>query len=215
MIAFLQVFFIGIGVSFLGQLPLGNMNMIATQLSVQEGVRGAWKFGLGIAIVEIIYLRIALSGMNWVLQHMLLFNILTWATVLFFLVLGVVTIVAASKQQKEAKGVLVQNKINRFFLGASLSAINPIQVPFWFTWTITLFNNGLLAPNFSSYNWFTIGAGLGTLGGIGVYIHGGKWAVNKMGAKNRGLNYIMGSIFIIAALIQLYKNIQSPFGVPE
>lgn len=208
MIAFLKVFLVGLAVSFLGQLPMGNMNMVATQLSVQEGLKFAWRFGLGVAIIEIVYLRIALSGMDWVVAHATLFNVLTWGTVIFFLVLGVVTIVAASRQQASSKGFIVANKVNRFLLGVSLSAINPLQIPFWFTWTLTLFNNGLLLPGYGYYNWFTIGAGLGTLTGIGVYIHGGKWAVKKFGANNKTLNYILGIIFILAAIIQLYRNVQ-------
>lgn len=209
--ALFQSFLVGLFVSFLGQLPMGNMNMIATQLSVQEGIRNAWRFGLGVAIIEILYLRIALSGMDWVVEHAILFQVLAWGTVIFFLVLGVVTLVAASRQQTTSKGVMLENKVNRFLLGVSLSAINPLQIPFWFTWTITLFNNGLLQAGYGHYNWFTIGAGLGTLSGIAVYIHGGKWALQKMGTKNKTLNYVLGAIFILAALIQLYRNLDSPW----
>ena len=211
MLAFLQIFAVGLAVSFLGQLPLGSMNLVATQISVQEGGNSAWKFGIGVAIVEIVYLRIALSGMDWVVENQQLFKVLTWFTVVFFLVLGVVTLFAAKKQKPNKKGMLVDNKINRFLLGISLSAINPLQIPFWFTWSVTLLNSGVLLPGYANYNWFTIGAGLGTLTGIGVYIHGGKWAIKKMGANNKTLNYILGFIFIIAALIQVYRNIASPF----
>lgn len=213
MIHFFQIFLVGLGISFLGQLPLGNMNLIATQISVQDGVKDAWKYGIGVAIIEIVYLRIALSGMDWVVAHELLFKVLTWCTVVFFLVLGIVTLVSAKRQQSNKKGVLVDNNINRFILGISLSAINPLQIPFWFTWSITLLNNGLLPPGFSNYNWFTVGAGLGTLTGIALYIYGGKWAVTKMGANNKSLNYILGAIFIVAAIIQLYRSLDSPLQV--
>lgn len=213
MLAFLHILAVGMGVSFLGQLPLGNMNMVATQISVHEGVKSAWKFGLGVALVEIVYLRIALSAMDWVIAHVMLFKILTWLTVAFFLILGVITLVSTRRQNADKRGVLVENKINRFMLGISLSAINPMQIPFWFTWTITLLNNGLLLPGYGNYNWFTIGAGIGTLSGIGIYIHGGKWAVNKMGANNKSLNYILGVIFIIAALAQAYRNINDPWQI--
>jgi len=76
MIELLKVFFIGFLISFLGQLPLGNMNLTATQLSVQENLRNAWKYGLGIVLVEIIYLRLALTGMDWVMEHKQLFRIM-------------------------------------------------------------------------------------------------------------------------------------------
>ena len=61
--------FLGWLVSFLGQLPLGNTSITATQIGVDETVKNAWLFSIGVALVEIIYLRVALSGMNSVVAH--------------------------------------------------------------------------------------------------------------------------------------------------
>ncbi len=188
------------------------MNIVATQISVEEGVKKAWQYALGVAIMEIFYLRLALSGINWVVEHAMLFKIITWLTVVFFFAIGIATLLSTRKQTADKKGVLVDNKISRFVLGISLSAINPMQIPFWFTWTIALLNNGLLLPGYGNYNWFTIGAGIGTISGICLYIYGGKWALKKMGGTNRTLNYILGVVFIIAALVQLYRNLNAPWG---
>ena len=56
------VLFTGFAVSFLGQLPLGNLNVAATQIGVEENVKNAWLFSIAGALVEIIYLRIALNS---------------------------------------------------------------------------------------------------------------------------------------------------------
>jgi threonine/homoserine/homoserine lactone efflux protein len=208
---FIYIFFVGLTISFLGSIPLGNMNMIATTISVQEGHKRAWKYGLGIAIIEIVYLRLSLQGMDWVSRNKLVFTILGWVTVALFLVLGVLTLIKASKSEEQKKSVLVDNNVNRFFLGLTLSAVNPIQIPFWFTWSISLIKTGILHPSNANYNFFTIGAGVGTLTGVALYIHAGKWAVNKMGANNKALNKVMGVVFIVTALIQLYKIIFSPW----
>lgn len=207
MFEFIKIFFVGLLVSFLGSIPLGNMNMIATTISVQEGFKNAWKYGVGIAIIEIIYLRVALTGMDWVATHKVVFTVLSWITVTLFLVLGVITLIRARKEKESKKGALIDNKVDRFFLGVSLSALNPVQIPFWFTWSISLVKTGVLQTTNANYNFFTIGAGCGTLAGIALYIHGGKWVIKKLGANNRTLNYIMGLVFIVAALIQLYKII--------
>jgi threonine/homoserine/homoserine lactone efflux protein len=207
----ITVGFFALLISFLGQLPLGNMNITATQLSVQEGLKQAWRFGLGVAIVEVIYLRFSLIGMNWVLQHQTLFIILGWITVILFLILGVVTFIAAGKSSSEdKKGILLNSKLNRFVLGLTISAVNPAQIPFWFIWSSYLVEHRILKPGMAHYNAFTIGAGLGTIIGLALYIHGGKWAIQKMKASNKKLNMLMAAIFIITALIQLYKMISSP-----
>jgi threonine/homoserine/homoserine lactone efflux protein len=211
MIDYIKLFFVGMLISFLGQLPLGNMNITATQLHLQEGLKHACKFGIGIAIVEVIYLRIALTGMDWVLKNSLVFEILGWVTVAVFLVLGIAGLVAARKQREDKKSLLLNNKLDRFLLGLSISAINPVQIPFWFTWSIYLIHEHLLSPSMLNYNVFTIGAGCGTVAGLAVYIFAGKWAAEKMKANNKGMNIFIALVFIAVGLLQLYKMIFSPW----
>jgi len=205
MIEIIKVFFVGSLISFLGQLPLGNMNLTATQLSVQENYRNAWKYGLGIVLVEIIYLRLALTGMDWVVEHKVLFAIMGWLTVIIFIVLGVLAFVMARKQTSAKKGLLLNNKMNRFLLGVVVSGINPAQIPFWFLWSTQLLNSEVLLPTTAQFNLFTAGAGLGSLAGLAIYIHGGKWLITKLKTSNRGLNIFMGIVFILAGLFQLYN----------
>jgi len=205
MIELLKVFLIGFLISFLGQLPLGNMNLTATQLSVQENLRNAWKYGLGIVLIEIIYLRLALTGMDWVVEHKQLFTIMGWLTVVVFIALGVLAFIMARKQTSAKKGLLLNNKMNRFWLGVVVSAINPAQIPFWFLWSTQLLNSKLLMPTNGQFNLFTAGAGLGSLAGLAIYIHGGKWIITKLKTSNRGLNIFMGIVFILAGLFQLYN----------
>ena len=205
MIEILKVFFIGFLISFLGQLPLGNMNLTATQLSVQESFRNAWKYGLGIVLVEVIYLRLALTGMDWVVEHKQLFMIMGWLTVILFVALGVLAFVMARKQTSAKKGLLLNNKMNRFLLGVVVSGINPAQIPFWFLWSTQLLNSKVLSPTNAQFNLFTAGAGLGSLAGLALYIHGGRWLITKLKTSNRALNIFMGIVFILAGLFQLYN----------
>lgn len=205
------VLFLGFLVSFLGQLPLGNISFTSTQICIQEGFRKAWQFAVGAAIVEMIYLRFALTGMDWVVRHRLWFLALGWLTVVMFLVLGVLAFRMAQKQEAAKKAVLLDNTLHRFLLGLMLSALNPVQIPFWFLWTSTFIQTRLLPVEPFAFTLFTIGAGTGTLAGLAVYIHGGNWLVTKMKTSNQTLNKIMGIIFLITALIQLYRMIWKPF----
>ena len=205
MIELVKVFFIGSLISFLGQLPLGNMNLTATQLSVQENHTNAWKYSAGIVIVEIIFLRLALTGMDWVVEHKILFTIMGWITVIVFVVLGVLAFIIARRQTSAKKGLLLNNKMNRFLLGVVVSGLNPAQIPFWFLWSTELLDSKVLLPTTAEFNLFTAGAGLGSLAGLAIYIHGGKWIITKLKASNRALNIFMGIVFIFAGLFQLYN----------
>jgi len=202
----LLVLFTGFAVSFLGQLPLGNLNVAATQIGVEESIKNAWLFSIAGALVEIVYLRIALNSSQWLMHNKMLFNYLSWFTVILFFVLGFLSIRKAILQKEsEKKGLLIDNHINRFVLGLMLSAINPMQIPFWFFWGTYFINNGTVKPTTTDFNLFTAGAILGTLGGQVLYIHGGKWLIRKLKASHRILNIIMGAVFIISAGIQVYK----------
>lgn len=207
----LRVLFVGILVSFLGQLPLGNVNIAATQLNVQESQKSAWKFAAGLVVIEVIYLRLALTGINWIISNKMLFIILGWTTVALFMILGIASFIAARKQSEDKKALMLNNKIDRFLLGLSISAVNPVQIPFWLTWSLYLINAKMLHPVAIEYNFFTIGAGIGTLSGLAVYIYGGKWAIQKMKANNKSLNKFMGIVFIVVAFLQLYKMIYMPW----
>ena len=144
-------------------------------------------------------------------MHRMVFLGLGWLTVVLFLVLGIMAFITARKQQVEKKALVLNNNIHRFLLGMMMSALNPVQIPFWFLWTSTLIQAKMLAVNPFAYNLFTIGAGTGTIAGLAVYIHGGNWLVNKLKTSNKTLNMVMGIIFLLTALLQLYRIVYKPF----
>ena len=57
------------------------------------------------------------------------------------------------------------------------------------------------------YNIYIVGIGLGTLMGNCIFIFGGKWLVQRLHNSEAYLNWVIGSIFAITAVIQLYKLI--------
>lgn len=202
---YLLIFGIGWLVSFLGQLPLGAVSFTSTQIAVQENYSNAWKFSWGVAIIEIIYLRLTLSGLNWIIQHPLIFQVIGWVTVAVFLALAIFSYLSAKNQKAEKKAMVLNNSLPRFLLGISMSALNPAQIPFWFIWSSYLLSANVLENSFSDFNWFTIGCGIGTLSGLALYMYGGNWLISKMNTSNKTLNLIMGAIFLIAAMAQLYR----------
>src|SRR5882724_11832034 len=159
----LFIFLLGWLLSFLGQLPLGTISITATQIAVQENFGNAWKYIFGVVIIEIFYLRIVLSGVDWIMDHELFFLILGWLTVVLFLVLGIFSFATAHKQKEDKKALLLNNNINRFWLGVTMSTLNPAQIPFWFVWSSYFMSVKWLQSGFKEFNLFTAGAGAGTI----------------------------------------------------
>ncbi|MGN6541113.1 MAG: LysE family transporter [Ginsengibacter sp.] len=199
-----KIFFWGLMISFLGSLPLGTLNVAAMQISVQENIRSAIYFSLGSLLVEMIYVRISLVGINWIRKQKKLFRWMEWITLAIVVALAVGSF-AAAMHSHHAKNVILHNNINRFLLGVMLSAISPMQIPFWFGWSTVLFTKNILQPKNSYYNIYIIGIGIGTLFGNFVFIFGGKWIVEKLNGNQNLMNWIIGGIFAATALIFLIK----------
>lgn len=194
-------------ISFLGSLPLGTLNIAAMQIGIQESITHALWFALGSLLVEMIYVRISLVGIDWVRKHHKLMQVMEWVTLGIMVALAVGSFIAAVKTGSNgpAKNGFLELGIHRFLLGMLMCAINPVQIPFWFGWSTILFTKNILAPKPAYYNIYILGIGLGTLSGNCVFIFGGKWVVDRIANSEQYLNWVIGGIFTITALIQLIK----------
>ncbi|HNF44591.1 MAG TPA: LysE family transporter, partial [Ferruginibacter sp.] len=142
----LRIFLWGLLISFLGSLPLGTLNIAAMQIGIQESVTHALYFSLGSLLVEMIYVRISLVGVDWVRKQEKLMKAMEWFTLIIILALAAGSFMAALKDGAESKNVFLENTMHRFLLGMFMSAINPVQIPFWFGWSTVLFSKQILEP---------------------------------------------------------------------
>jgi threonine/homoserine/homoserine lactone efflux protein len=211
----IRIFFWGLLISFLGSLPLGTLNVAAMQIGIQEGITDAIYFSIGSLLVEMIYVRISLVGIDWVRKQQKLMKVMEWVTLGIIIALAIGSFVAAAKGGDAAKNVLLQNNMHRFLLGMLMCAINPVQIPFWFGWSTVLFTKKILEPNKTQYNIYILGIGIGTLLGNCVFIFGGKWAVQRIANSQQYLNWVIGGIFAVTAIIQLVKMLMSKDGVSK
>lgn len=204
----LRIFLWGLLISFLGSLPLGTLNIAAMQIGIQESITNALYFSLGSLLVEMIYVRISLVGVDWVRKQEKLMKAMEWFTLIIILALAAGSFMAALKDGAETKNVFLENTMHRFLLGMFMSAINPVQIPFWFGWSTVLFSKQILEPVKSQYNLYIVGIGLGTLAGNCVFIFGGKWLVERITGSQEYLNWVIGGIFAITAIVQAIKMIR-------
>lgn len=186
---------------------MGTLNVTAMQIGIQESIKNALLFVFGSLVVEMIYVRISLVGIQWIQRQDKLMKVMQWITLGIIVALATGSILAALHPNPEAKNVVLQNNLHRTLLGMLMCAINPVQIPFWFGWSTVLFTKKILRPLRTHYNIYIVGIGLGTLMGNCIFIFGGKWLVQRLHNSEAYLNWVIGSIFAITAVIQLYKLI--------
>jgi len=204
----LRIFLTGMLISFLGSLPLGTLNIAAMQIAISDGIQPAILFSLGSLTAEVVYVRLSLVAMDWVRKQEKLFKILEWVTLAIVLALAVSSFYAALHPGVK-KNVILSSQVNRYLLGLGMSAVNPVQIPFWFGWSTVLFTKKVLLPKNSHYNIYIIGIGLGTLLGNFLFMFGGRLIADKISNNQNILNWIIGGIFAVTALIQLYKMLNN------
>ena len=203
-----KVFFWGMLISFLGSLPLGTLNVTAMQIGIQESIANAMYFAVGSLLVEMIYVRLSLVGIDWVRKQARVMKVMEWITLVIILALAVGSFWAATKGAGDQKNIILRNTTHRFLLGMFMCAINPVQIPFWFGWSTVLFSKKILVPDRGLYNVYIVGIGIGTLFGNCVFIFGGKWKVHRIANSQQYLNWVIGGIFALTAIIQLIRMLR-------
>jgi len=199
-----KIFTTGLFISFLGTLPLGTMNIAAMQISISDGIPPAMYYVIGALLIEMIYVRVSLVAMNWVFKHKNIFRWLEWISIVIILALAVSSFVAAADPVVK-KNVLLSGGIHRFWLGVIMSALNPVQIPFWFGWSTVLFTKNILQHKNSHYNIYIAGIGSGTFIGNLVFILGGRFIVDVLNTNQKFLHWVIGFIFLITAIILTIK----------
>ncbi|CAA9477192.1 MAG: hypothetical protein AVDCRST_MAG96-791 [uncultured Segetibacter sp.] len=202
-------------VSFLGSLPFSSLNVAAMQISISDGYAAAMSFGIGMLLVEMIYVRISLVAMDKIRKQEKILKALEWVTLLVIVALAVSSFIAAAKNDAQAKNILLSNTMPRFVLGLLMSALNPLQIPFWFGWSTVLFTKKILLPRNDHYNIYISGIGLGTFLATCVFIFGGKFIVEKLNANQNTLHLVIGVIFSVTALIQIWKMLRKKDAVQK
>ena len=194
-------------ISFLGSLPLGTLNIAAMQISISDGIQSALLFSVGSLLAEIIYVRISLVAMDWIRKQEKIFKILELVTVLIVVALAIASFYAAT-HPTEQKNVILSSNLPKLLLGFTMSAVNPVQIPFWFGWSTVLFTKKILLPRNDHYNTYILGIGIGTFIGNVLFIFGGRLIADKISNNQDILNWIIGGIFTLTAIIQIWKIVK-------
>jgi len=205
MLKLVQVLFIGLLVSFIGSLPLGTLNVAAMQISIASGVQAALLFSLGSLLAEMIYVRLSLVAMDWLRKQAKLLRVFDFLTFLLLLVLAASNFYIAFTENGQSRNLILDSSLPKLLLGFLMSAINPVQIPFWFGWSTVLFSRGLLEANSAQYNVYIIGIGMGTLLGNSIFIFGGQLVASAIRDNQSLVSLVIGSIFLVTAFWQLYK----------
>jgi threonine/homoserine/homoserine lactone efflux protein len=215
----LRVFFVGLLISFLGTLPLGTLNIMAAKISGEFGAGAAIWFSFGALLAEMVYVRLSLVAMDWIRGKKRWFRRLQWATVVILLLLALGSFLAVPHASRNGDWItglgFSPAPAYCFLFGLMLSALNPVQIPFWFGWSTVLFSKNILYPRNDHYYIYIAGIGLGTFAGNAVFIFGGRLFLTAISDHRDLINILVGTIFACTALVQLGKLLRGKDAVQK
>ncbi|QEC70062.1 lysine transporter LysE [Panacibacter ginsenosidivorans] len=200
-----KIFFWGMFISFLGSLPLGTVNVTATNITVNENVYAGVLFSLGCLCIETGCLCFVLVAMDWICKRQKIFRLFEWLTMILILVMAAGSFLAAYKMKAFGASVFTAYHLPPFLFGLLLSSLNPLHIPFWIGWTTILINKKILIPGKKNYVIYATGISIGTMMGFLVFVYGGEYIIQQAGQRQNIVNWIVGTILLITALVQLYK----------
>lgn len=202
-----NAFLLGVIISLMGSLPLGYINVIGLQILLEQGNWATISFISGVVFIEFFVLKVASFGAKWLVEQKKLLLFIDVFTIAFFLGIAVYFTTNIGNNQNFSLSQLQLAQFP-FILGLLLNSLNFIQWPYWSGIYIYLFRTEKLDPHCNDNNRFIIGAMLGTLAGMLIFAHTGKYFLveNKI-EMSMYLNIIFASLFFILGIGQILKII--------
>jgi threonine/homoserine/homoserine lactone efflux protein len=130
----IQVFIIGLIISFIGSIPPGTLNLAVLQLGMEHKTKTAIRFATAVAIIEYPYAWIAVVFEDWITSSPVIVDNFQLITALVMLVIGAFSIWSARKPSE----LSVKFNESGFRRGLVLSILNPMAIPFWIAYTAFL-----------------------------------------------------------------------------
>jgi len=202
---FIAHFFIAYGLSFIGSLPFGMINMTVAHTAIRKGMQAAIFAALGAAIVELIQVFIALK-FTWLFAENpsieRIFQIV--ATVVFFAG-GTFFFFFAKSKPAVSETDVKPSRRGDFFRGMFISTLNLMVIPYWIFYATLLTTNDLLVRDNPHVIVFSFGTMFGTFTLLVVYAFLGARILSKSEQITGWVNKSIGLLLIGFGVWQVIK----------
>lgn len=158
-----QVFLVGLVISFIGSIPPGTLNLAVLQLGMEQKIKTALRFALAVSIIEYPYAWIGVVFEDWVTSSPIIVDNFQLITAIVMTVIGAFSIWSARKPSEFS----VRFNESGFRRGIILSILNPMAIPFWVAYTAFLKSQGWIDL---STTWFVHSYVLGTAVGVMILL---------------------------------------------
>jgi threonine/homoserine/homoserine lactone efflux protein len=198
--SYIVAFVTGIIVTAIGAFPFGLVNLSVLNISYRMGVREGMRIAHGAAVIEVLFGFTAV--MAGVLLHRLYEenNYISYILVAILMVVGIFFLLKRNGAKETA-----DNNLPPFVKGMFLNLIS-VQVLLYWIIAIAFLHDHYLFSNSASFIFmFLAGIWAGKMGVLWIFARSGRVILAKSNILSKNINRIIGSILIIAGIIQMLK----------
>jgi len=196
------IFFLGLFIALVGVIPPGLLNMTAAKISLKEGHSRGITFSVGACVIVAVQCYVAVLFARYLSNHQDIVDILQRVAMVIFLLIAIYYLFVAKARPGNQKAE-VKSKASHFLRGVFLSSINVFPIPYQAYMSITIASFGLMDFEQTSILSYVAGAATGTFVMLYVYIFFFDKIKSKKWTSHKNMNYIIGSITGIIAIITL------------
>lgn len=200
--SYLIHFAIAYGLSFIGSLPFGMINMTVAYTAIQKGMRYAIWTAAGAALIEFIQVFIALK-FTWLFSENAgverIFQII--ATIVFFI--GGIYFFFLAKAKSPTVEMTHGRRRNEFFKGLMISSLNVMVIPYWIFYATLLSTNDILVKDNPHVFVFSAGTMLGTFSLLIGYALLGARILSRSVQITKWVNKFIGLLLFGFGVYQL------------
>lgn len=181
----------------------GMLNMTSVNVSLRAGRRAGYAFAAGMAATFTAQAGLAVFFANYLADHPTLIIFLReWAVVAFVFLAVFFLFKGYRGRIAEAAPDGGRYRGSPFLRGLVLALMNLLTVPYFFAVSGWMLAGGHLPADAYGRLGFTVGAGAGALLIFGAYARLANWMQRKALFLTRNINFLLGGLLAILALVQ-------------
>ena len=203
---------VGFGISFIGSIPLGYLNVIGFDIYTQNGLLATVYYLLGVVLIELFVIYFTLIFAKTLAENQKLTRFIEIFSIIFMFVLTAVFCLGSNEIGQQR--TIFNNIQNHYFLtGLLLSCLNFIQIPFWTGWTLWLLNGQCIEVSGGRKYVYVLGTIAGTFCGMLILILALHYFASNIDFLSKYLmKIIIPLVFLCLGIFQLFKFFRKYYG---
>jgi threonine/homoserine/homoserine lactone efflux protein len=196
---------LGYGLSFIGSLPFGIINMTTAHTAIRKGLTAALWFAFGASLVEFLQVLIALK-FTWIItENPTTERALQTISILVFFGAGAYFLFFAKSKPPSTKPETPGKRRHELLKGMLVSTLNVMAIPYWIFYGTLLSAQGWLEKDNDLVLVFAAGTVLGTFSLLALYALLGDKILRKSEQVTRWVNKFIGLVLFGFGVYQLWS----------